>query len=199
MGIVRDMQSKLATLILGILSEEERGPYEITKMLENLKTKKWLPMADSTVYAVINGLRKKGLIEGRKEKQSNLPERTVYNITREGEYELEESITNFLTEESSIATEFDIGILLMNNLSKSEILYKLKKKLERLDNHQYEIRNQLLNFERDRNKVSFAALALVRHRFHIIEAEIKTVKELIKTLNLNQHNDSHSPFDMRLI
>jgi len=70
MGIVRDMQSKLATLILGILSEEERGPYEITKMLENLKTKKWLPMADSTVYAVINGLRKKGLIEGRKEKEN---------------------------------------------------------------------------------------------------------------------------------
>lgn len=76
--------SKLATLILGILSEHERNPYEITKMLEYLQTKKWLPLADSTVYATINNLTKRGLILGRIEKSGSLPEKTIYNITPEG-------------------------------------------------------------------------------------------------------------------
>ena len=52
------MLSKLAALILGIVSEKERNPYEITKMLGYLNTRKWLPLADSTVYATINNLKK---------------------------------------------------------------------------------------------------------------------------------------------
>ena len=125
------MLSKLATLILGILAERERNPYEITKMLSELQTKKWLPMADSTVYATINNLKKKGMILGRTEKDGNLPEKTIYSITDEGEKELQLSITSFLEEDSSTSSGFDIGILLMHNLSKQEIQIKLKKKLER--------------------------------------------------------------------
>jgi len=127
------MLSKLATLILGILSEKERNPYDITKMLSEMNTRKWLPLADSTVYATINNLKKNSLINGRQERSGNLPEKTIYNITPEGEFELHNSITTYLEEDASTSTGFDIGILLMQNLSKPEILMKLKKKLERLE------------------------------------------------------------------
>jgi DNA-binding PadR family transcriptional regulator len=121
------MLSKLATLILGILAEKERNPYEITKMLNDLHTRKLLPLADSTVYATINNLKKKNLITGRQERSGNQPEKTIYNITPEGEFELHSSVTSFLEEDSSISSGFDIGILLMYNLSKPEILLKLKR------------------------------------------------------------------------
>lgn len=193
------MLSKLAALILGILAERERNPYEITKMLSELQTKKWLPMADSTVYATINNLKKKGLILGRTEKDGNLPEKTIYSITDEGEGELQQTITSFLEEDSSTSSGFDIGILLMHNLSKQEIQIKLKKKLERLEAAFYVIRKQILNFEMDSQKIAFTALSMLKHRQHLIEAEIKTVKELIRDLNVRINISDLSPFDMRMM
>lgn len=193
------MLSKLATLILGILSERERNPYEITKMLEYLQTKKWLPLADSTVYATINNLKKRGLISGRIEKSGNLPEKTIYNITPEGEFELQESITGFLSEDNYQTTNFDIGILLMHNLSKNEILIKLKEKLERLEANAFDIRKQVFAFEREAGKIAFTSLAMLKHRLHVSEAEIKTIKELIKELNIRMEVSELSPFDMRMV
>lgn len=193
------MLSKLATLILGILSERERNPYEITKMLSELQTKKWLPMADSTVYATINNLKKKGLILGRTEKDGNLPEKTIYSITNDGESELQQTITSFLEEDSSISSGFDIGILLMHNLSKQEVQIKLKKKLERLESSFYVIRKQILGFEMDTQKIAFTALSMLKHRQHLVEAEIKTVKELIRDLNTRINISDLSPFDMRMM
>lgn len=193
------MLSKLATLVLGILSERERNPYEITKMLEKLNIRKWLSLADSTVYATINNLKKKGLISGRQERSGNLPEKTIYNITKEGEFELHSSVTSFLEDDSSGHSNFDVGILLMYNLSKPEILIKLKKKLERLENFSYNIKKQILNFEMDPTKVAFTSLAMLKHRMHLIEAEMKTIRELIKELNVRYTISDLSPFDMRMM
>ena len=193
------MLSKLAALILGILSEKERNPYDITKMLNEMNTRKWLPLADSTVYATINNLKKKGLINGRIEKSGNLPEKTIYNITLEGEREFHSSITTYLEEDASASSAFDIGILLMHNLSKPEILAKLKKKLERLESNFYLIRKQIVLLEMDSSKVAFTSLAMLKHRSHLLEAEIKTVKELIRELNTRNEVSELSPFDMRMI
>jgi DNA-binding PadR family transcriptional regulator len=192
------MLSKLAALILGIVSERERNPYEITKMLEQLNTRKLLPLADSTVYATINNLKKQGLISGRTERSGNLPEKTIYSITPEGEFEFHESITSFLEDDVNSPSNFDIGILLMHNLSKPEILMKLKKKLERLESNSYAIRKQILGFEMDSTKVAFTSLSMLKHRMHLIEAELKTIRELIKELNVRQTISDLSPFDMRM-
>ena len=193
------MLSKLATLILGILSEKERNPYEITKMMDEFQTRKLRPLADSTVYATINGLKKKGLISGRQEKSGNLPEKTIYNITSEGEYELHASITALLEEDFSSSSGFDIGILLLHNLSKQEILLKLKKKLERLESNSYSVKKQILNLEMDHSKIAFTSLTMLKHRVHLMEAEIKTVKELIRELNIRKTILELSPFDMRVL
>lgn len=191
------MLSKLATLILGILSERERNPYDITKMLSEMQTRKWLPLADSTVYATINNLKKRGLISGRQERSGNLPEKTIYNITSEGESELHNSITAYLEEDASTSSGFDIGILLMHNLSKPEILIKLKKKHERLEANAYTVRKQIFNHEIDTTRIAFTSLAMLKHRLHLMEAEIKTIKELIKELNIRTNISELSPFDMR--
>ncbi|MHB8906437.1 MAG: PadR family transcriptional regulator, partial [Melioribacteraceae bacterium] len=170
----------------------------ITKMLEQLNTRKLLPLADSTVYATINNLKKQGLITGRTERNGNLPEKTIYSITPEGEFEFHESITSFLEDDVNSPSNFDIGILLMHNLSKPEILLKLKKKLERLESNSYTIRKQILSFEMDSTKVAFTSLSMLKHRMHLIEAELKTIRELIKELNVRQSISDLSPFDMRM-
>jgi hypothetical protein len=87
----------------------------------------------------------------------------------------------------------------MYNLSKADILQKLKKKLERLENISYNIRKQILTFEMDPSRVAFTSLAMLKHRMHLIEAEMKTLRELIKELNIRQTVSDLSPFDMRML
>jgi DNA-binding PadR family transcriptional regulator len=194
------MLSKLSVLMLGIISEREINPYEITKMLEELQLKKWLPLADSTVYVTINNLKKQGLILGRSERTGNLPEKTIYSITPEGEYELQHSVTSFLEDDDLTGpSNFDIGILLMYNLSKPEILFKLKKKLERLESTSYNARKQILNLEMDPGRIAFTSLTMLKHKMHLIEAEMKTIRELIKELNVRMNISDLSPFDLRML
>jgi DNA-binding PadR family transcriptional regulator len=194
------MLSKLSVLMLGIISEREINPYEVTKMLEELQLKKWLPLADSTVYVTINNLKKQGLILGRCERTGNLPEKTIYSITPEGENELQHSVTSFLEDDDLTGpSNFDIGILLMYNLSKPEILFKLKKKLERLESTSYNARKQILNLEMDPGRIAFTSLTMLKHKMHLIEAEMKTIIELIKELNVRMNVSDLSPFDLRML
>ena len=106
------MLSKISTLILGVLYEKERNPYEITKMLKELKLRKWFNIADSTVYATINNLKKQNLIRGETSKVGRFPEKTIYQITAEGEFELHNTISMYLERNDPDGAKFDIAILL---------------------------------------------------------------------------------------
>lgn len=192
------MLSKISTLILGVLYEKERNPYEITKMLKELKLRKWFNVADSTVYATINNLRKQGLIEGTSTKEGRFPEKTVYSITAEGEFELHNTISSYLEKNDPDGSKFDIAILLLHHLSKDEVLQKLKIKLESLESSTYEIKSQILNLERDRT-VAFTGLLMLKHRLFMAETEIRTIKEIIRAFNIKDDISGSTAFDVSLV
>lgn len=192
------MLSKISTLILGMLSEKNRNPYEITKMLKSLKLRKWFNMADSTVYATINQLKKNGLIEGESFKEGRFPEKTVYKITAEGEFELHNTISTFLEKTDPDGAKFDIAILLLHHLSKDEVLQKLKVKLEHLETSTYEIKNQIMNLERQK-EIAATGLLMLKHRLYMAETEIRTIKEIIRQFNINDEFKGATVFDVSLV
>lgn len=192
------MLSKISTLILGVLYEKERNPYEITKMLKDLKLRKWFNVADSTVYATINNLRKQGLISGETSKEGRFPEKTIYSITAEGEFELHNTISSYLEKNDPDGSKFDIAILLLHHLSRDEILQKLKVKLENLESSTYEIKTQIVNLERDRT-VAFTGLLMLKHRLYMAETEIRTIKEIIREFNIKDNISGPTAFDVSLV
>jgi len=192
------MLSKISTLILGVLYEKERNPYEITKMLKELKLRKWFNVADSTVYATINNLKKQKLIEGQTTKEGRFPEKTVYSITAEGEFELHNTISVYLEKNDPDGSKFDIAILLLHHLSRDEVLQKLKIKLENLESSTYEIKTQIVNLERDRT-VAFTGLLMLKHRLYMAETEIRTIKEIIREFNIKEDISGPTAFDVSLV
>ena len=192
------MLSKISTLILGVLYEKERNPYEITKMLKDLKLRKWFNVADSTVYATINNLRKQGLVDGTTSKEGRFPEKTVYSITAEGEFELHNTISAYLEKNDPDGAKFDIAILLLHHLSKDEVLQKLKIKLENLESSTFEIKTQIVNLERDRT-VAFTGLLMLKHRLYMAETEIRTIKEIIRAFNVKEDINGPTAFDVSLV
>ena len=192
------MLSKISTLILGVLYEKERNPYEITKMLKDLKLRKWFNIADSTVYATINNLRKQRLINGQTTKEGRFPEKTIYSITAEGEFELHNTISSYLEKNDPDGSKFDIAILLLHHLSRDEVLQKLKIKLENLESNTYEIKTQIVNLERDRT-VAFTGLLMLKHRLYMAETEIRTIKEIIREFNIKENITGPTAFDVSLV
>jgi DNA-binding PadR family transcriptional regulator len=192
------MLSKISTLILGVLYEKERNPYEITKMLKELKLRKWFNVADSTVYATINNLKKQELIKGETSKEGRFPEKTVYSITAEGEFELHNTISSYLEKNDPDGSKFDIAILLLHHLSRDEVLQKLKIKLENLESTTYEIKTQIVNLERDRT-VAFTGLLMLKHMLYMAETEIRTIKEIIREFNIKDKITGPTAFDVSLI
>ncbi|MBK7104948.1 MAG: PadR family transcriptional regulator [Ignavibacteriae bacterium] len=192
------MLSKISTLILGVLYEKERNPYEITKMLNNLNLRKWFNIADSTVYATINTLKRQGLIKGETHREGSFPEKTIYAITAEGEFELHNTISNYLEENDPDGSKFDIALVLLHHLSKDEILQKLKIKLENLEISTYEIKTQIIHLERERS-VAFTGLLLLKHRLYMAETEIRTIKEIIREFNIKEEIKGASVFDVSLV
>lgn len=192
------MLSKISTLILGVLFEKERNPYEITKMLNNLNLRKWFNIADSTVYATINTLKKQGLVKGETIKEGNFPEKTIYSLTAEGEFELHNTISNYLEENDPDGSKFDIALILLHHLSKDEVLQKLKVKLENLESSTFEIKTQIINLERERT-IAFTGLLLLKHRLYMAETEIRTIKEIIREFNIKEEIKGPSVFDVSLV
>ncbi|MGD8779849.1 MAG: PadR family transcriptional regulator [Ignavibacteria bacterium] len=191
------MLSKLSALILGVISEKELNPYEITKMLKNLETTNWFPIADSTVYATIKNLSKSGFVEGRKEKSGNLPVKTFYKLTIEGKEKLKETLEEYLAKPKDEISKIDVALLLNKNLTKDKIISLLKKKLADLESSLFRLKKQILSYEID-GKRPLAGLMLLKHQLHISEAEIKTLKELNRQLNIQKYRSTKSAFDLRM-
>lgn len=114
------MLSKPATLLLGIIYEKPLNAYEITKMLDYMNIKWWFNIADSTVYATLKNLEKKGLLEGMIEKIGNMPDRTVYSLTEKGKEELKKTIRESLLQFNYDTNVFTIAAFLMDILGTEE-------------------------------------------------------------------------------
>jgi len=179
------MLSKIALLILGLISKKSLNPYEIKKLFEGLELKNVFPMSSSSIYATINALVKKGYISGKKSKDGNMPEKTIYSITKTGEEALKKTLITYLSEIENIFSEFDISITHVCYLSKEEAL-------ESLENHRVAIKEEIAEIKRQYNKwkkdeIPYPGLIRRKHNIHKREAEQKTIKELIK--HIDQDNN----------
>ena len=122
----------------------------------------------------------------------------IYSITAEGEFELHNTISSYLEKNDPDGSKFDIAILLLHHLSRDEVLQKLKIKLENLESSTFEIKTQIVNLERDRT-VAFTGLLMLKHRLYMAETEIRTIKEIIRELNIKDDITGLTAFDVSLV
>lgn len=193
------MISKLSAILLGVFAEKELSAYELIKLLDDYNTSRFYPIGESTVYSTVKKLEKQGLITGKIIKQEKLPSKTVYAITEKGIEELHETISSYLDKWLQDGGEFEIGMLLSGRLRKDEIMKKLKHKLHELEKLYFELRKIILVLEQNRNSTNFTTIAVLKHRKHLIEAERKTINELIKEFNIQRGKRTSKYFyDLRI-
>jgi len=191
------MLSKLSTLILGVLNEKERSPYEIVSMFKTLEVNKWFPIAESTVYSTVKKLKQLNYVEAHSVSKGKLPAKTIYSLTPLGQEELLKTVSSYLDVIDLNLSGFQVGILLMDLFKKDEVLKKLRKQLESLEKKFFELKKQILQMERNQQNVSFSTIAVLKYNYYLIEAQRKTLKELIRGINLRRGRKQKTMFDFR--
>ncbi|WP_347862007.1 helix-turn-helix transcriptional regulator [Salimicrobium sp. PL1-032A] len=82
-------------LILGLLKEYPRHPYEMKRAMIDQKWNKLISITDGNLYHNIRRAKERGHIrEIKTEKVDQRPNRTVYELTEEGEEELSAMIVD---------------------------------------------------------------------------------------------------------
>jgi DNA-binding PadR family transcriptional regulator len=172
------MLSKVSVLILGIIDEKPLNPYEITKILEMIHVKDWFSVAVSSVYSTIKKLSQKSYISGEIVREGNMPEKTIYTVTKKGKKILSETLIYFLMDTELDPLKFNIACIMLCHLKKDEALNVLNKRLLMLKRHEKEIKEHY-NLVKGNKLIPYTGLTVIRQNIYLVQAEIRISSELI--------------------
>jgi DNA-binding PadR family transcriptional regulator len=174
------MLSKTALLILGVIADEPINPYAISKLIsfkrKNLRGK----IPDSTVYGIINMLHEKKLIKGKKVKNSNSPDRTVYAITARGQDILKKNLITYLSTPEDTLSELPLSLFLMGILDKDQVLKALKD-YQTHQKTEVSLTERMVESEKERGVPSSGLLA-IEHILQVLKLNLNTVSQVIQQI-----------------
>lgn len=171
------MLSKPATMLLGLIYEKPLNAYEIIRCLNYMNVKWWFHIADSTVYATLKALEKKGYIEGVAEKVGNMPDRTVYSLSDAGKNALTDTLRASILQFDYDTNIFSIAAFFLGIFSPKEQHELLERRLETLQRYRTGIERQVSPLWE--NEVPAVHVANVKRMIDLVDAEITGTERLI--------------------
>lgn len=180
------MLSKSMTILSGILWKNPLNGYEIVKKLSVMEIKHWYNIAESTVYASIKMLEKKGNIDGKSEKKSNMPPKTVYTLTLKGEKELTETIREYLQNFSYDTVDFTIGVFFMPVIGRQEFSRIIELRCLYLQKYTSHLSRQYE--EISKQKLPENVFYAVKYSLDIALANLESAQTILKSLQNHEGN-----------
>lgn len=171
------MQSKAAFVLLGLLKERPMNPYEIIKILEKLEISQWSHISSSSVYATIHVLEKKGYIAGEKFKTTAMPEKTVYSVTSTGKTAFIKALKDYITNEITDITRFNLGSLFVCHLEKEIVLKILRDRINNVTKN-IEITEKVYEDFKTHSVPEYSLISLI-HNINFYRAELVSVNFMI--------------------
>ena len=178
------MLSKSATLLLGLIDQHPLNAYELIKTLDYMNIKYWYNIGNSTVYATIKTLEKKEWISGKTVKDGNMPDKTVYTITKRGKEELLNTLRASFCQFDYDTNIFSITAFFLDRFPRAEQQDLLEKRLTILNGYLSGIEKQ--DTKQWREKVSPYHVANLWRMSAIVAAEIKGTQELLEACRMSQ-------------
>lgn len=174
--------SRSASILVALVAEKAMSAYEMVKILKEVNIDRWFPVSESSIYVTARNLEAKGLLAGKNVQDGKMPEKTVYAVTDAGKKALNHTLHEFLSSGYAGNPEFDIAMLFLCALSREEALACLARRETRLASEIERAKKECAKLAR-KTEVSFAGPLMVRHNQYLKEAELKTVRELVREVN----------------
>jgi DNA-binding PadR family transcriptional regulator len=130
---VKRPANALPLAVLALLYEKPMHPYEMSTTLRERRKEDSIRLNYGSLYAVVESLRKKGLIEALETmRDGNRPQRTIYGLTATGEEALVQWLSEMLREPTPQFTDFEAALSLMPVLPPEAVAALLTRRIASL-------------------------------------------------------------------
>lgn len=119
-------------VVLGLLAERERYPYEIESEIKARDLRAWARIGFSSIYRSLRTLEEKGLATSWKTDSPRGPDRRIHTITDEGVAALRAEVAARLAELLPPPSSFYVGLSLISHLDRGEVLASLRRHAEQI-------------------------------------------------------------------
>ena len=161
----------LAAAVLGLLTEHPMHPYEMFQLLVTRGDIERVKVRPGTLYHTVDRLQKQGLVRAiGTDRAGNRPERTTYELTDEGQVELQSWVREAVAQPVNEFPAFRLAVAEMHNLPAAEVMDLIEVRISRLRAEELIVRDA---FERTAGRdvperfvldLDFEAAALVAQR-----------------------------------
>ncbi|MFC5746884.1 PadR family transcriptional regulator [Actinomadura rugatobispora] len=177
----RRVANPLALAVLAFLLWEPMHPYELGRRLKETDKERSFKYNRGSLYMVVNQLRKAGFIVERETvRDTQRPERTVYELTGEGRAELYDWLRELVAQPQEEYPRFGAALSLLSVLAPDEAVELLGRRAEALDGQAEEIRGKVR--QATEQGVAWVFLVEEEYRLEVLDAERRFVGRLVESL-----------------
>lgn len=177
----RKVANPLALAVLAYLLAEPMHPYELGRRLKAHGKDRNIKYNRGSLYMVVEQLRKAGFItEQETVRDTQRPERTIYQLTRDGRDELHDWMAELVAQPRQEYPYFGVALSLLAVLPPEESAELLGQRLAVLTEQAEEARGVLRTATED--GVLWVFLVEEEYRLALLDAERRFVTTLIESL-----------------
>ncbi|WP_433742584.1 PadR family transcriptional regulator [Falsibacillus pallidus] len=117
-------------IVLGLLMEGEKHPYEIQQLVKSRQMKFYIKMAPGSLYYAFDKLKEDGFIEvAEVVTDTNRPDKTIYRITHKGKREFESILMKQLGQKEQISKPIFAALSFANYANPEQVKERLLKRI----------------------------------------------------------------------
>jgi DNA-binding PadR family transcriptional regulator len=177
----RKVSNPLALAVLAYLLPEPMHPYELGRRLKEHGKDRSFKYNRGSLYMVVEQLRKAGFItEQQTVRDTQRPERTIYELTSDGREELYSWLRELIAQPREEYPAFGAALSLLAVLAPADAVGLLRQRREALAAQAEKTR--AVRNEAEGNGVPWVFLVEERYRLVLTDAELGFVDELIASL-----------------
>jgi DNA-binding PadR family transcriptional regulator len=177
------MLTRTATLILGIIAEGPINPYAIIRLINYKRRNIRRRVHAQSAYGIVNTLNRKKLITGKRMKNGNMPDKTVYSITNKGKELIRKNLLSYLSTPEDNLSELILSIILIGYLDKETVLKALNDYRSKVE-EEIAIRKKLSS-KFNIPEESYTRKIVAEHALNILEVNLNTINTLIKRVEMD--------------
>jgi DNA-binding PadR family transcriptional regulator len=117
---------------LGLVNREPMHGYRLNQAIQNMRLEHWTTLSRSSIYAALRRLCKRGAVSVTREREGQMPMRTVYHITQTGRSLLLEILREALAYVGPEDRYFYLGVAFAEALPADEAVALLEQRCARL-------------------------------------------------------------------
>lgn len=112
--------SSVDLILLGLLKKQPMNPYELWKFIEFRGLSTIVKISEPAVYKNVHRLHKAGFLDKTTEKTGDLPEKSIYRVTKDGEKKFGELMEHFATNPGGIFFDFNAMVAFLGFVDKKK-------------------------------------------------------------------------------